>query len=307
MGHVISPISYRLYSIRYWNNNWFISNKFNYSYILNQDILLHQFFKKLFRMHIDSINMGVIFVNLKVLRSFKDLFLYIYIHDGFLDLLFFNLKKNNRFMILRKLFSRKFYKKYRRALAARRWGKKPSPGRVLIALKKQVFLKYSRKFFFLFIKNKILKAYWDGLKGLMSFYLKRFNPTFIQPKIFILGLSKMNVNANIISEFFFIRLTQYYTIWEVLKNINFLFRSLMGKKKGKKKIVKGYKITCSGRFSRKQRATYSWKSFGSLAFSTVKSKLDYSTRTIALKYSSCTIKVWVRLGRKKKNLVDFVI
>jgi len=66
-----------------------------------------------------------------------------------------------------------------------------------------VFLKYSRKFFFLFIKNKILKAYWDGLKGLMSFYLKRFNPTFIQPKIFILGLSKMNVNANIISEFFY--------------------------------------------------------------------------------------------------------
>lgn len=174
---------------------------------------------------------------------------------------------------------------------------------MLAVLKKRVFLKYSRKLFFLFIKNKILKVYWNTLKGLMAFYLKRFNLTGVQPKIFILGLSKMNVNASIVSEFFFIRLTQYYTIWEVLKNINFLFRSLMGKKK----IVKGYKITCSGRFSRKQRATYSWKSFGSLAFSTVKSKLDYSTRTIALKYSSCTIKVWVRLGRKKKNLVDFVV
>lgn len=62
----------------------------------------------------------------------------------------------------------------------------------------------------------------------------------------------MNVNASIISEFFFIRLKQYYTIWEVLKNINFLFRILMRKKK----IVRGYKIMCSGRFSRKQRATY---------------------------------------------------
>lgn len=97
----------------------------------------------------------------------------------------------------------------------------------------------------------------------------------------------MNVNANIISEFFFIRLTQYYTIWEVLRNINFLFKSLM---RGKR-LVKGYKITCSGRFSRKQRTTYSWKAFGSLAFSTVKSKLDYSYKTIALKYSACTIKV----------------
>lgn len=102
-----------------------------------------------------------------------------------------------------------------------------------------------------------------------------------------MGLSKMNVNASIISEFFFIRLKQYYTIWEVLKNINFLFRILMRKKR----IVRGYKIMCSGRFSRKQRATYNWKSFGSLALSTVKSKLDYSYRTIALKYSSITIKV----------------
>lgn len=113
----------------------------------------------------------------------------------------------------------------------------------------------------------------------------------------------MNVNANIISEFFFIRLKQYYTIWEVLKNINYLFKILMRKKK----IVKGYKITCSGRFSRKQRATYSWKSFGSLALSTMKSKLDYSYRTIALKYSSCTIKVWVRLNKKRNKLVDFII
>jgi ribosomal protein S3 len=138
---------------------------------------------------------------------------------------------------------------------------------------------------------------------LSLFYLKKFNQSEFFSKIFIIGLSKMNVNANIISEFFFIRLTQYYTIWEVLRNINFLFKSLM---KGKR-LVKGYKITCSGRFSRKQRATYSWKAFGSLAFSTVKSKLDYSYKTIALKYSSCTIKVWVRLGKKKTNLVDFVI
>jgi len=31
-------------------------------------------------------------------------------------------------------------------------------------------------------------------------------------EIFVMGLSKMDVNANIISEFFFIRLKQYYTI-----------------------------------------------------------------------------------------------
>jgi len=298
MGHIINPISYRLYNIRYWNNNWF-SGSLNYSYLINQDILIDRFFRKFLTTHLDSTNAGIIFVNLKIIRSFNNISLYVYIHDSFLDLLFFNLKKNARFLLIKRLFNKKFYKKYRKAL---RQNKQLKQG-LFMLLKKRVILRYSRKLFFLFIKNKILKIYWESFKTLSLFYLKRFSRSSFLSKIFIIGLSKMNVNANIISEFFFIRLTQYYTIWEVLRNINFLFKSLMKKRR----LVKGYKITCSGRFSRKQRTTYSWKAFGSLAFSTVKSKLDYSYKTIALKYSSCTIKVWVRLGKKKSNLVDFVV
>ena len=298
MGHVINPISYRLYNIRYWNNNWFVSN-LNYSYLLNQDILIYRFFRKFLMVQLDSTSIGVIFVNLKIIRSFDSIALYFYIHDSFLDLLFFNLKKNARFVLIKRLFNKRFYKKYRRSLRRN----KQLNTKLFTLLKRKVILKYSRKLFFLFIKNKILKIYWDNFKTLSLFYLKKFNKSNFFSEIFIIGLSKMNVNANIISEFFFIRLTQYYTIWEVLRNINFLFKSLMKKRR----LVKGYKITCSGRFSRKQRTTYSWKAFGSLAFSTVKSKLDYSYKTIALKYSSCTIKVWVRLGKKKSNLVDFVV
>jgi ribosomal protein S3 len=298
MGHVINPISYRLYNIRYWNNNWF-TDGLNYSYLVNQDILIERFFRKFLVTHLDSTSAGIIFVNLKIIRFFNNISLYIYIHDSFLDLLFFNLKKNARFLLIKRLFNKKFYKKFRKALRRN----KKFKAKLFTFLKKKVILKYSRKLFFLFIKNKILKLYWDSFKKLSLFYLKKFNHSDFLSKMFIIGLSKMNVNANIISEFFFIRLTQYYTIWEVLRNINFLFKSLMKKKR----LVKGYKITCSGRFSRKQRATYSWKAFGSLAFSTVKSRLDYSYKTIALKYSACTIKVWVRLGKKKTNLVDFVV
>jgi ribosomal protein S3 len=299
MGHIVSPISYRLYNIRYWNNNWFVSNPLNYSYLLNQDILLRLFFKKIFSFHFNMTSVGVILVNLKIIRSFNNLFLYIYIHDSFLDLLFFNLKKNRRFIMMRKLLARKFYRKYRKIV---RRHKRFRRLKFISFLKKRLVLRYGKKLFFLFIKNKILRFYWLNFKSLVLTHLKKFSLGSFN-NIFILGLSKMNVNANIISEFFFIRLTQYYTIWEVLKNINFLFRSLMRKRH----LVKGYKITCSGRFSRKQRTTYTWKSFGSLAFSTVKSKLDYSYRTIALKYSSCTIKVWIRLGKKKKKVVDFII
>lgn len=300
MGHIVSPISYRLYNIRYWNNNWFVSNPSNYSYILNQDILIRSFFKKVFSFYFNMTAAGVIFVNLKIIRSFNDISFYIYIHDSFLDLLFYNLKKNRRFIMMRKLLARKFYRKYRKIV--RKKYKLLKRLKLVSFLKKKLVLKYGKKLFFLFIKNKILRFYWLNFKALLLTYLQRFSSRSLN-KVFVFGLSKMNVNANIISEFFFIRLTQYYTIWEVLKNINFLFRTLMRKKR----LVKGYKITCSGRFSRKQRTTYTWKSFGSLAFSTVKSRLDYSYRTIALKYSSCTIKVWIRLGKRKKNFVDFII
>ncbi len=100
-----------------------------------------------------------------------------------------------------------------------------------------------------------------------------------------------------------VRLKQYYTIFEILKSINYFLKFLLFKKQ----IIKGYKITCSGRFSRKQRATYSWKSFGTLSLSTMKSRLDYSFNTIALKYSSCTIKVWICLHKKNKFLFNFII
>lgn len=304
MGHVVNPISFRLYNIRYWNNNWFTYNNSNYSYLSNQDILLQRFFKRIFSFTLDSTFMGLVFVNLKILRSFNSLSLYIYIHDSFLDLLFFGLKKHARFLRIKKSLNRVMYhKKYRKKLVKTLSGAK-NIGKTLRLLKRRKLLRYSRKLFFLFLKNKILNIFWRFFKTAMLFHLKRFFPS-LKTDIFIMGLSKKHVNASIVSEFFFIRLKQYYTIWEVLKNINFLFRGLMKKKK---RFVKGYKIMCCGRFSRKQRTTYNWKSFGSLALSTVKSRLDYSYRTIALKYSSCTIKVWVRLGKtKRRKLYDFVV
>src|SRR3989344_5315152 len=112
MGHVINPISYRLYNIRYLNNNWFSSN-LNYSYLVNQDILLDRFFRRLLTSHLSSTAVGIIFVNLKIIRFFDNISLYLYIHDSFLDLLFFNLKKNARFVLIRRLFKKvypfKFY------------------------------------------------------------------------------------------------------------------------------------------------------------------------------------------------------
>lgn len=297
MGHVINPLSYRLYNTRYWNNNWSIYNKNNYSYLLTQDVMLDNFFKKILIKHFNSVQLGLIFLNTKVVRYFDSVNIYLYVHDSLLDLFFFNFKKNKVFLKLRKKFFKKISKRYRLSSF-----KPVLSSKKLKILKKRTVSSYSKRFMFTFLKNKILRSFWYNFKTLLYFHLSKFFRNFTALNVFILGLSKKNVNANIISEFFLIRLRQFYTIWEVLKNVNFLFKGLM-----RRNIIRGYKITCSGRFSRKQRTTYSWKSFGSLGFSSVKSRLDYSYKTIALKYSSCTIKVWVRMGNVRGKLIDFII
>jgi hypothetical protein len=301
MGHVVNPISYRLYNVRYWNNNWFVNNFGNFSYLINQDILLNRFCRKLLLNHYNSVSVGLIFLNFKVIRSFDSVRLYFYIHDSFLDLLFDSLKREKNFLLVRKRVFRKFFRRYKRWITKNR-GVFPLTFKKIKRLKRSLVLRYSKKFLFNFLKNKLLRLFWNNFKLIFTFHLKKFFGEIINPRVYILGISKSNVNSSIISEFFFIRLKQYYTIWEVLKNVNFLFRGLM-----RRNIIKGYKITCSGRFSRKQRTTYSWKCFGSLGSSSVKARLDYNFKTIALKYSSCTIKVWIRLTQKKIKLFDFIV
>lgn len=299
MGHIVNPISYRLYNLRYWNSNWFTFNKNNYSYLFTQDVLLINLSRKLLIKYFNTVSVGLIFLNLKILKSFDSTNLYFYIHDSFLDILLFNLSKNADFLKLRNKVYKKFFKQAR--ILKKKYYRLTK--KKIKILKSLVYLKYAKNFLKIFLKNKVLKRFWENFKATLNFYLQKFFLGYSNLKIFIIGLSKNYVNASIISEFFFIRLKQFYTIWEVLRNVNVLFKKLMRSKR-----ILGYKITCSGRFSRKQRTTYSWKSFGSLASSSKKSKLDYSYKNIALKYSSCTIKVWIRLSNRKSNgLFEFII
>jgi hypothetical protein len=124
--------------------------------------------------------------------------------------------------------------------------------RVYWRMEKKIYAE-TKRYLQLFIRKKSLGRFWGIFKFIVSTHLSKIfkRVTF---NTFILALTKENVNARIVSEFFFIRLKQFYTIWEILRNANFLFRTLMD---DKVRVVRGYKITCSGRFSRKQRATYS--------------------------------------------------
>lgn len=61
----------------------------------------------------------------------------------------------------------------------------------------------------------------------------------------------------------------------------------------------GFKISCCGRVSRRQRATYFWRRYGKVAYNSYNHNIDYDFLTFPLRFGACGVKVWLSL--KKTN------
>jgi hypothetical protein len=62
---------------------------------------------------------------------------------------------------------------------------------------------------------------------------------------------------------------------------------------GTNSLLYGYKFHFVGRFTRKQKAASLWFSRGANSVSSMKIDLDYGFHTVTLRYSACTLKVWL--------------
>ena len=67
--------------------------------------------------------------------------------------------------------------------------------------------------------------------------------------------------------------------------------------------IYGFRIDCSGRFTRKQRASVLTVKGGTVPFSSLKSNLDYEESSVILKYGKCGLKVWLHCGQESKGEV----
>jgi hypothetical protein len=71
--------------------------------------------------------------------------------------MFFNLKKNRKFLALKRYIIKAFFYRFsRKFVKAQKMGKSLKPFKLI---QKRVVFRYARKFLFLFLKNKILKVY----------------------------------------------------------------------------------------------------------------------------------------------------
>jgi len=66
---------------------------------------------------------------------------------------------------------------------------------------------------------------------------------------------------------------------------------------GSRSLLYGYKFHFVGRFTRKQKAASLWFAKGANSVSSMRVDVDYGFHTLALRYSACTLKVWLYKNR----------
>jgi len=112
---------------------------------------------------------------------------------------------------------------------------------------KYIFILFFKYFpFFLFFKKFISKLYF-------AYFSNNKNSILINDyfNIFFIIRKSTDITANLLMYFVIGKILNFYKLPKILYIVNNIFKRYL-----KKKIFKGYKILCAGRFSRKDRAYY---------------------------------------------------
>jgi hypothetical protein len=152
------------------------------------------------------------------------------------------------------------------------------------------FLSFSRYFLHYFADNfffyfRIKTRLIHSIKHVILFIDKKKMGDSSKFKIILKKLEVSEVNAAIMSKYLAIRLRQRFQLKEALLP---MLRHLSNNE-----YVRGFRIVCAGRFTRKEIALYDLRTYSSVPFSGVTAKLDFALSEVVLKYSICGIKVWL--------------
>jgi len=116
-------------------------------------------------------------------------------------------------------------------------------------------------------------------------------------------VTNYNFTAELLARYICIKLKQRFTLQQTIRPlINYLSRDILVKK-----ILFGYRIQCTGRFTRRQRATYLVFKEGKVPLATIQTKIDYAADYVVLKDGVGSIKVWLyQTDKFQEAVVRFV-
>ena len=268
MGHLINPKVIRLGLNMYWNSNWSIYNKFIYYNIFKIDYILFEYLNWFIKKYK--------FIKLSYIISFYKIYK---IHNLiYINLYFYNNYKIKKNLNKNKILNSFNFNNYNNKIL--------NKNKIFIKLNNVIKLLISNLYWFLLVNIIMLKLKILSKNNIYNFNIYNFNLDVLNPNIISSYLiDKLMNQQNLL-----------FCLQPILKDLQI--------KIIKKKII-GYKIACSGRFSRKQIASRIWRNSGSINFNTFSNLIKYSFNSIRLKYGICGIKIWINYGSNNNyNLIS---
>ncbi len=133
------------------------------------------------------------------------------------------------------------------------------------------------------------------LEYFFNLYMSKKNLNYPVITIFH-PISHLDITSAFLSRYLAIRLKQRYRLMQALGPVLSNLR--------RNPNINGYRVTASGRFTKKEIATYEWFRFGSVPTSTLNAKLDFAIMPFVLKYSLCCFKVWIHKKYNKFSIKE---
>lgn len=160
----------------------------------------------------------------------------------------------------------------------------------------QIFLydkSFFRKFFNIYTKKVLIRGYSNLIFfNFLNQYTARFKPFLFDMNEYkkyiknVMNLDLTDVGSQFVKQFPKTSGLEETPLQDKFKRMRIL-------ENGTRSILYGYKFHFVGRFTRKQKAASLWFSQGANSVSAMHVDVDYGFYTVTLRYSACTLKVWL--------------
>jgi hypothetical protein len=320
MSPLIHPVGLRLNLTSFWRNKLHIFSFKNFSFEYINYINIDKFLQKFFRKYIMN-SFGGIYSHATVSKHQRILRVHVFLYDGkWLSKIGIRLNKRRTYKYIRlkktvnnivdhikSLKSRlRFSKwlvrnKYDDVLKMKLFYVKKRFNKSLkkrIIIVNPIFRLYSKRkylnidnYFFLWkwllfrrVKRRAYSAVRKHLKKDLFYYIGRFFfGKFYRVFVTISFLENFTITSYAITKYMVRKLRNRYTLNELIGYI----KNVVAKN------VTGLRLKCSGRFTRRQRASVKRVFFGRVSLNTFGYGVDYHCLAVTLKYGVGGIKVWL--------------
>jgi hypothetical protein len=301
MGHIVNPISTRLGIVRWWNGEYKSTvSKIDSGKLYPYYLSIKKFNKEFFGKNYFS-KTGLMFYDEKIIIDKDRIEIIIFIQDFKLEKLEWEtqeeikkknkqmgkLRKDWRFQIRLKVASLKeeidilnklilsifFYWQAIKSVMYQAYGTK-SKNFPLDKLRIR-FLIWQEPRKVIFLRREGAFQRYLRLGGFRAFGKFRHKSSF----------EETHLTPKFLTEFVIRKLKQRHVLKDIIRP---LMREL-----GKHKGISGFKITCSGRFSRADRATFKWMKRGRVPLNNFRELVEYDYSEVTLRFGRVGVKIWL--------------